>query len=131
MAKKAPKKAKQERLCDRVSDTIQICGRKFTIAWVDGKSGGQFNTVHPETKAGLILVGDDEGVDEFYPLSTLIHEISEAILALMELRYRESEEKMIFAMTHAQFTEYIFYFTRALLETKLIKVRELGDADPK
>ena len=126
MAKKAPK---VERLCDRVSDTIQICGRKFSIVWMEGKSGGQFNTVHPETKAGLIMVGDDKGADEFYPLSTLIHEISEAILALMEVRYRETEEKMIFSITHEQFTEYIFQLTRSLLEAKLIKVRELDNAD--
>ena len=112
-------------LKSRIKKIIQVCGRKFRIVWGEGNIGAQFHTIHPETGGGVILLGDGPK-DEYYQLSNVIHKLLELVFTINERRFREHDEKIMFTMDHAQFTACCMDFTRALIETGLIKVNEPG-----
>jgi hypothetical protein len=116
---------KERPLKSRVKKVISICGRKFDIEFSNQKLGGEFHTIHADTKSGKIIVGVGF-TDEFYTLSNFLHEIIEVVLTLRELRYVDSPEKIIFAMTHEDFAGAVVDITRAILDTGLITVKEPG-----
>ncbi len=121
--------AKRKPLKQRVNKDLQICGRKFQIAWGKGNIGGQFHTIHPKTGGGLIVLGDAPK-DEYYQLNNLVHEILEVVYTLRNVRYYESEDKIVFTMTHDQFQETCLDITRALVESGVVEVTEVGDVKP-
>ena len=118
--------AKIKPLKSRIKKDILICGRKFQVAWGKGNIGGQFHTIHPKTGGGLIVLGD-EPKDEYYQLNNVVHEILEVILTLRGLRYYETEDKILFSMTHDEFVDVSLDLTRSLLETGLLEVKEAGE----
>ena len=119
------KKSKLLPLKERVNKVVPICGRRFNIAYTKDRIGGEFHTLDPETKSGKILIGEGH-TDEFYQLVNIIHEIVEAVFTIRGLRWADPDQRMIFSMSHDQFTEAIVDLTRAIVETGLITVREPG-----
>jgi len=119
-------KTRTKKLKNRVNKTIQVCGRKFQVAWGKGNLGGQFHTIHTTTGGGLIVLGD-EPKDEYYQLTNLIHEVLEIALTVRGARWRESDERVVFTLDHDKFTEVCLDLTRGLVETGLIAIKEVGD----
>ena len=110
----------------RINKSVKVCGRKFQIVWGHGNIGGQFHTIHPKTGGGLIVLGDSPK-DEYYQLNNLVHELLEIIMTLKNVRWYETEEKILFSMTHEEFVEVSLELTRTLIDSGAIKVREVGD----
>lgn len=118
--------AKTKSLKQRINNRIEICGRKFQIAWGKGNIGAQFHTIHPKTGGGLIILGDAPK-DEYYQLNNLVHEMLEVIMTLRHVRWYEAEDKILFSMTHDEFVEISLDLTRALIGSGVVQVTEVGD----
>lgn len=110
----------------RLNKVIPVCGRKFKVFWADGNIGAQFNTIHPQTGGGTILLGK-EPKDEYYQLTNVVHEILEIVLTLRGHRWKEEDDRILFSMNHDDFVDVCLDLSRSLIDTGLIQVNETGE----
>lgn len=97
----------------KIPKTMRIMGYEWKITVDKNKAGGSFDCGKKE-----IIVGSADGEEE----ETLLHELMEAILAMLNMRFVGPEGSMEyrFFMTHTDFVNFHHVLYQAFKDNKIL-----------
>ena len=85
----------------RLPNTVQICGKQYSIKPNSRRWGGRCETGKQELCVGTKKNQSSQRIFENY-----VHEVLEATAMEKSLRYMASDDELVFVMTHKQFDDY-------------------------
>jgi len=82
-------------------NTMQICGKQYTIVEEDKKWGGSGVTGKQQITVGM---SDEQTAERKF--ENFMHEVMEMVTCEQHVRYEASDDESVFVMTHKQFNAF-------------------------
>ena len=93
----------------RLPKTVQISGKTYTVHGAKNSWGGSCSTGSQK-----ITVGTARNTTRHRRLTSLVHEILEAVFLERRLRFESADDDVVFVMNHKQFSDYAMDVTTAI-----------------